>query len=396
MKALFTSASMGILVVGIDGEILLANPFAEQQFGYGPEELKGKKLELLIPRRFHDRHVAHRAAFHQDPKARPMGLEMALFGKRKDGSEFPVEVSLGHFDNDGKFYDIAFISDITIRKQCEKEIIQLNADLESKVAERTNRLKEVMTQLELSKEELARSLDKEKELNELKSRFVSTASHEFRTPLSTVLSSIYLMGKYTRTEEQPKRQKHIDRIIASVNMMTDILNDFLSVGKIEEGKIAVNPSRFNIREFMAGLLQETRNIGKNGQHVFYRHSGNEMLIADASLLRHIMINLLTNAIKFSPADSIIDVRTENEEGRFSVSVKDQGIGIPKEEQEHLFERFFRASNVGHIQGTGLGLHIVAKYTELMNGRVECESETGKGTVFSVWFTVAEKALAIQE
>ena len=166
------------------------------------------------------------------------------------------------------------------------------------------------------------------------------ASHEFRTPLSTVLSSAYLLDKYTTTEDQPKREKHLQRIISSVNMLTDILNDFLSVGKIEEGKIQVRPLELNIREVITGIAEEIKNNLKKKQEISYDHNGNEKVEMDPSLLRHVIMNLVSNASKFSPETSPIEIRTISQDHHITLSVKDYGMGISKADQQHLMERFF--------------------------------------------------------
>jgi signal transduction histidine kinase len=242
-----------------------------------------------------------------------------------------------------------------------------------------------ISKLKIAEENLKKALGKERELGELKSRFVSMASHEFRTPLSTILSSSYLLTKYTTTEEQPKREKHLDRIISSVNMLTDILNDFLSLGKIEEGKIAVNLTNIVIKEFIEAIINEIKPLLKKNQAIVYKHPGNNEILLDKGLLKHIVLNLLSNAIKFSGEESLIEIATTENNGEFVLSVKDHGIGIAGEDQKHLFERFFRGGNVSHIQGTGLGLHIVSRYAELMNGAVMFKSELGKGTEVIVAF-----------
>ncbi|MBK8496108.1 MAG: PAS domain S-box protein [Chitinophagaceae bacterium] len=234
-------------------------------------------------------------------------------------------------------------------------------------------------------DELREGLKKEKELSELKSRFVSMASHEFRTPLSTVLSSAYLIEKYTGSDEQSKREKHLQRILSSVNMLTDILNDFLSVGKLEEGKIQVRLSNFNIREMIVQVIDEIKNTLKKDQEIHYNHAGNTEVLLDVSLLKHIIMNLVSNASKFSPETTIINIETRCRQNSISLSVKDHGIGISREDQRHLMERFFRGANAGNIEGTGLGLHIVSKYAELMNGLVTCKSELEKGTEFIITF-----------
>lgn len=371
-EALFNNAAIGIITVNKEGNIVLANQFALQQFGYTINELVGQKIEILIPQRFARKHEDHRNRYYsQNPHSRPMGSGMDLFAIKKGGTEFPVEVSLSIYNTAEGQFAIAFISDITIRKQSEQALVQLNAELEQKVKDRTQSLTE--------------ALEKEKELNELKSRFVSMASHEFRTPLSTILSSAYLVAKYTQAEEQPKRDKHIQRIVSSVNMLNDILNDFLSVGKIEEGRIQVRYSMFAITDFLKAVISELQPIFKAGQTIDYMHAGPDAVRLDPALLKHIIMNLLSNAIKFSPEHSAIKVTTAVEGDELLLSVRDQGLGISQEDQEHLFERFFRGANVTNIQGTGLGLHIVGKYTELMNGYVTCNSVLDEGTEFIIRF-----------
>lgn len=242
-----------------------------------------------------------------------------------------------------------------------------------------------ISKLKKAEEGLREALKIEKNLGELKSRFVSMASHEFRTPLSTVLSSAYLIEKYTSGEDQPKREKHLQRIVSSVNMLTDILNDFLSLGKMEEGKLQAKFSTFNIKEMIYATIEEIKNNLKENQQINYQHKGNPNVFLDRSLLKHIVMNLISNASKFSSDTCTIDIKTTNKNDKIILSVKDNGIGISKEDQQHLMERFFRGTNAGNIQGTGLGLHIISKYAEMMNGNIQCKSQLEKGTEFIITF-----------
>lgn len=388
-EALFNYATMGILITDRNGKITAINPFALKEFGYEEDELMGKKIETLIPFRYHNTHEDHRNRYFEKPQTRPMGVGMDLYALRKDGSEFPVEVSLGNFEHHGEKFVIAFISNIAVRKKSESEIIKLNDELEYTVQQRTLELTNAMHQLESSKEELSKALEKEKELGELKSRFVSMASHEFRTPLSTVLSSSYLIQKYVNAEDQPKREKHLERIVSSVNMLTSILNDFLSLGRIEEGKIQVRMTEFDIEENIKAIVTEIKDSLKKNQQIHYQHHGDRYVVLDSNLLKHIILNLISNASKFSPENKNIEINTELQHRILKLSVKDYGMGISSEDQKHLMERFFRGSNVANIQGTGLGLHIISKYAELMNGVVECKSELNKGTEFIVTFNLNE-------
>ena len=382
-EALFNSASMGIIVVNGKGDIVMSNHFANNLFGYQEDEIVSEKLEKLIPQKYHHAHVHHRDGYIAKPQARTMGMGMTLSAQRKDGTEFPVEISLGHFETEESKYVIAFISDITKRHESEAEIRKLNTSLEEKVASRTEELQKTLAELQASKESLTISLEKEKEVNDLKSRFVSMASHEFRTPLSTILSSISLMAKYETTEDQPKRDKHIDRIKSSVKTLTDILNEFLSLGKIEEGKVEVNFESFDLTLFIQGLINEMNVLLKNGQELAHVHHGDIICYSDAGLLKNVLINLISNAIKFSPENSKITIATTIQNNQTEIKVIDHGIGIPEKDQVHLFERFFRATNVTNIQGTGLGLHIVGRYIELLNGHISYQSQLEDGSVFLI-------------
>ncbi|MBS1914728.1 MAG: PAS domain S-box protein [Bacteroidetes bacterium] len=394
---LMDCASIGVIIVNRNEEIVLVNPFALKMFGYENDELVSKKLEVLIPDKFHGKHIDYHSSFFANPENRPMGAGRDLFALKKDGTEFPVEISLGTYSIENEMFAIAFVSDITLRKKAQEDIIKLNKALEEKVKQRTDelaitieKLENQVKETEEAEAEVRKSLDKEKQLNELKSRFVTMASHEFRTPLSTVLSSTYLLQKYTQTEDQQKREKHISRIISSVNLLTDILNDFLSVGKIEEGKIEPKYSYITISDCISALINEVATIRKKEQRIIYGHIGNDVIWFDPALLKHILMNLLSNAIKFSGEGSEIFVETTNRDSVFTLRVKDHGIGISKKDQEHLFERFYRATNVNNIQGTGLGLHIVLKYTELLNGHIHCISDLGKGTEFILTFKLAHE------
>lgn len=392
--ALFYHAAIGIVMVNSESDILLVNHYAEVIFGYESNELIGQKIEVLLPESLSVAHVKHHESYAKSPKIRPMGMGLNLQSRRKDGSTFPVEVSLSFFEQNKEKYFLAFINDVTIKKQSEQELIDqkekieiLNQNLEEEVISRTKALVETLENLEESKQELQKSLSKERELGELKSRFVSMASHEFRTPLSTILSAATLIEKYPHSDDQEKREKHIKRIKAAVGNLTDILEEFLSVGKIEEGKIEIRNVSFDLPELIHEIIYEFKNMLKYGQQINYTHHGIEDIVLDKSLLRKIIINLCSNATKFSPEDSIINIITTCDEENLVLKVKDYGIGISEDDQKHLFERFFRATNVTNVQGTGLGLHIVAKYTELMKGEVCIKSKLEEGTDITITFNL---------
>ncbi len=399
-KAIFQNASLGILVINQYGIITLANNFLMKKFGYSDSsELIGQNMEILIPSRYRHQHVKDRDHFIEHPSTRPMGIGRDLYGITKDGKELPVEISLSNYSDEEGIFSIAFISDITRRIEAEnisnqqrlqlaamnKEMEDLNDELEKKVEVRTSALQETLQKLEASKEDLSKALSKEKDLGDLKSAFVSMASHEFRTPLSTILSSASLLAKYKLTEEQEKRDKHVQRIKSSVLNLNNILNEFLSLGKIEDGKVSTHETLFDIKDLVTQQINEMTEIFKAGQQVEYSHSGSPDVSLDEVLFKNILINLLSNAAKFSGENKPIFVATEVKNSKLKFSVKDRGIGISKKDKEHLFEIFYRATNATNIPGTGLGLHIVAKYVEMMKGKIEIKSELDKGTEINLIF-----------
>lgn len=230
---------------------------------------------------------------------------------------------------------------------------------------------------------LENALEKEKSLNELKSRFVSMASHEFRTPLSTVLSSLSLIEKYDALGEGKKKDKHYQRIRNSVRQLTSILNDFLSLEKVEEGKIVIQPSLIDLPEMMDEIVDQHNQMAKEGQEIILDCQCDEDFVTDQNMLRIIVTNLLSNAIKYSPEGKPIAISTSTKDDVLTVKVQDRGIGIPLDEQEHLFERFFRARNAVNIEGTGLGLNIVSRYLHHLNGNITFLSDTDLGTTFTI-------------
>lgn len=401
MTSLFENATEGIILTATDGKIVLVNPAAERMFNYENKELTGQPIEVLIPDRYKGHHHQLREGFYEHPSNRVMGHNRDLYGKKKDGTDLPVEVSLSHYRQGDELFVIAFIVDITGRKEIEKSMLQqqkqlervsneirkLNADLELKVEERTMILKEALQRLEQSQAELSEALDKERQLNEIKSRFVSMASHEFRTPLSTVLSSASLLSKYKTTEDQEKRNRHIDKIRNSVRHLNDILEDFLSLGKLDEGKVGTSISKFDLYEFVYETIEEMKGLLKKGQQIDFNCQGQHNIVSDKKLLKNILINLITNAIKFSDEGSPISIQASVSDQWAVITISDTGVGISQEDQEHLFSSFFRGANAINIAGTGLGLHIVKRYADLLKGSVHLESELNKGTSITITIPV---------
>jgi len=394
LTSLFENATEGIILTDQTGKVVMVNPAAQRMFGYTAEELVGHPIEILIPERVQLHHKELRENFYQNPQNRSMGQGRDLNARRKDGSDIPVEVSLSHYERNEGLFVIAFVIDITERKKTESNLIRqqkeleqmagdmrkLNAQLEAKVEERTLILKEALKKLEESQQELSESLSKEKQLNEIKSRFVSMASHEFRTPLSTILSSAILVSKYPGAEENDKRERHLKKIKDSVSHLNNLLEDFLSLGKLEEGKVSVSISSFVVKEFIDDIIEEMRVIQKKGQQIICSYEGEENFTTDKRLLKNILINLFSNAFKFSAEDRPVWIHIKNVNRHLNIAIKDEGLGIPDEDQHHLFTTFFRGKNATNIEGTGLGLPIVKRYVDLLNGTVSLKSKLGEGTI----------------
>lgn len=383
-KVLFEHATIGIVVGGKRSVIKLANPYSEKIFGYKKGELKGLSLNSLFADGLKNIYEEHYSTYFKSPKERSMGSGIELTGKRKDGTLFPIEISLGHYDLEEGIFVVNYIKDISIRKKSENELSKLNKELELRIEQRTKALAKAINELAASKDELEKALAKEKELNELKSRFVTTASHEFRTPLATILSSASIIKQYNEKEEEGKRKKHIERIESSVINLIDILGDFLSLDKLEEGVVKIKTEPLHLEEFIRSILKENKFIMKKDQKVNYRHIGGETEIeVDSHVFKNVILNLFSNAVKYSPEKTPIDITTWVENGMVELKIKDHGMGIPEKDQKYLFTRFFRAKNAMHIEGTGLGLNIIKKYIELMKGGISFSSTLGEGTIFTI-------------
>jgi len=397
-RQIFQSSVEAIIMVDKSGKILLANPVSERMFGYGPDGLLGLIIEDLLPKHLKERHIGYRKEFNANPEPRPMGMGRDLVATRRDGTEFPVAVSLSYTKIEGELMVMAFISDVTERKRAEEalkrseeQLLIYASELEKKVRSRTEDLNSTINALEnevfvrkRAEEEARKALERERELNELKSKFVSIASHEFRTPLSTVLSSAALIEQYNQRDEKEKVNKHVQRIKSSVNHLTSILNDFLSLGKLEEGKVDVALELVQLSDFLHEVQEEIISTFKPGQQLnLDLRSGPECIYTDTRILRNILFNLISNASKYSEGGKQIFLSSRLEDDAVLFVVRDEGIGIPKEDQKYMFDRFFRASNAGHVQGTGLGLNIVKRYAELLRGTISFSSEYAKGSIFTV-------------
>jgi PAS domain S-box-containing protein len=481
-KLLSEAISDGVIIVNTKQEIVASNGAANDMFGYDEEELVGKPLQTLIPREYHGNHGKHFEGYRKQPGKRQMGRGRDLYGAKRNGSSFPVEVGLNPIKIEDKAFVMALVIDITERKKSEQELEQwyrifneslneifiFNSDtlqfinvnygaqknigytleelkqltpvdikpnfseakfkkiieplLKGKVEklefetiherkdgstypvevhlQRSNvgdqkmmvaiilditERKEYTQNLENTVEkrtaQLEEALLKEKDLNELKTKFLSLVSHEFKTPLTGIFSSANLLEKYTLTEQQNKREKHVNTIKSKVKYLDNILTDFLSVERLESGKVNYKFSDFPLSKVINEVVYDANMMLKDGQKINYPKNIDSInLNFDEKILELILTNLIGNAVKYSSEKSIIDIDVV--EGEYlEIIIKDQGIGIPQNEQKHIFNRYFRAGNALVSQGTGIGLNIVKSHLENLGGSITFISKENKGSTF---------------
>lgn len=403
LQSIIDTAIDGILTIDDQGNIESINPAAAQLFGYQRNEVVGQNIKILMPQPYHSEHDGYIHRYNKTRIPRIIGIGREVQGQKKNGEIFPLRLAISEVKLEQKTIFTGVIQDLTAIHLAKNKIEELNKQLAIKVSQRTYELekvvnkllstnkaltdevrerKEVEDKLRINELELKKALEKEKELNNLKTRFVSMASHEFRTPLASIQSSAAIISRYLTEEDQDKRIKHVKRITNAVGHLTTILNDFLSIDKLENEKFTLNISEINFESFFNKIIDETQALLNNGQNIeFNIHGKRPTLLTDDLALKSVISNLLSNAIKYS--DQKINCDIFFEQDYYLIAVQDRGIGIPIQDQKYLFARFFRAENAANIQGTGLGLNIVMHYVKLLGGEINFESEENQGSTFSI-------------
>ncbi|RZM29346.1 MAG: PAS domain S-box protein [Pedobacter sp.] len=386
LKAIIETAIDGIITIDNRGRVESLNPAALKLFGYELEEVVGRNISILMPEPDKSSHDEYLHRYQSTGEKRIIGKGREVRGLRKDGTTFPFRLAVSEVQYDDRIIYTGFIHDLSKEKEAEQRLKEYAAELEELVNERTKSLKKMVHALSEAKEEVSLSLLKEKELNQMKSRFVSMASHEFRTPLSSIQLSSLLIEKYAEPFDNPHIQKHVSKIKNAVGNLTTILNDFLSLERLEAGKVEPSFTPFDIVKLSEEITEEMQMIAKDDQNIIYQHTGIESMVnLDQNLLRNCMINLISNATKYSGEHTFIEFNTEVTDTQCMVTIRDNGIGIPESDQKNLFQPFFRAHNTGNIPGTGLGLNIVLRYAGLMGGELHFESKINEGAIFTLSF-----------
>ncbi|MCC6613898.1 MAG: PAS domain S-box protein [Anaerolineae bacterium] len=352
LRAFVETAAQGVVAMDRAGTILLVNHQLEIQFGYHRDDLIDKPFALLAPK-------AAQAIQHMSPSTEvdtyAPGKEYV--GLRQDGSKFPIEVAISFSETEGNTRVLALITDITERKRQEEEALAFQR-----------------MQLEL---------ERERELNQHKNHFLSMISHEFRTPLAIILSSSDILRKYGERLSPDGREDHFSKITRGVRRLEEMINDILLLSRVDMRRIECNPQWHNLMHFCSNLVDEVSRATQTERIELKPETERDTAYFDALLLEHILVNLLTNAVKYSPDEGIVVLSIANNEHECIFVVSDQGIGIPDEDQSRIFEPFHRASNSEMMNGTGLGLAIVKEFTYLHNGTVSVQSRLGQGTSFTV-------------
>ena len=403
---LFEAIPEGIFIVDEQSNIVAANSSAEKMFGYEKGELTNKPKDILLPKRYLTTHKNQLNYFTNQINRGKNTRGLYLFGITKNDIEFPLEISLNPFTIFEKKYIMALILDMTIKRETEKKIDSITVVLEEKVKSGTAKLQKTIAKLkEVNlnyKKELQRrikieakindALKKERELNELKSKFLSLVSHEFKTPLSGILTSTILLEKYQLTEQQEKRDRHLKTITNKVQYLNNILEDFISLERLDYSNENYKFTIFNLSKIINEVVYNANMHLKSGQHInISQNTADYVLHQDEKILELTLNNIIYNAIKYSPENADIDIEVSKKANNLTFKITDKGVGIPKNDQKFIFNRYFRAENVLNIQGTGIGLNIVKTHLENLGGTISFESLENKGSVFYVELPIIKES-----
>lgn len=397
-KSIIDNSLDGTMIIDINFNILFVNDVIIDILGYNELELIGQDFRTFIS----PVNLVKVEDFYSNVLEHDLNLNKIEFDiVNNKGINRNVFVSISKTsDFRGRSAFISQILDITEIKDAERKVRDLNQELEKRVIDRTIQLEEALGELKIevairqrtenelqeAKEKVTKALEQEKELNFLKSRFISMISHEYRTPLTVILTSTYLIEQYYQGTNREQFDKFIFKIRESVKSMIKLLEDVLTIGKSESGKFSLSIDKIRLVDFCNDIIEEVQVID-NKKHIFeFNYVNNDFeVISDVNSLKHIISNLLLNAAKYSPGQDNVIINLEDLNNDVKIEVIDFGIGIPIEDQSLLFEAFYRASNVGAISGTGLGLSIVKRFVDTIKGTITVDSKRNEGTKFTIIF-----------
>ena len=403
-SAFFNSLEEGICIVDNQGTILANNSALEEIFGFRKDGLILQNFDILFPGKSKATNKEQLYNYFISPSANSSGERFVFKRMTKNGKLNDYEIRLNRFAYQGITYAKVSLTDISIRKHEESKIREQNYQLQLEVKRHTAELREKVYQLKKANKKLneeikkkvsaenraVKAFHKELELNHLQTKFLSMVSHEFKTPLSGMLTSITLIDKYTAEQDNPNIRNHIHTIKNLIFQLNAVLNDFLNLEKSESKNVQYELSSFYIGELLDQVIQNTDTILKPGQHFTIEKPETDIKVfQDQSVINIILRNIIYNAIKYSHENKGIKVRIKLNKDVF-ISVQDKGIGIPDSDQPHIFNRFFRAKNALHFQGTGIGLNIAKHHIEMLGGRIGFKSKENKGTTFILKLPIKAK------
>lgn len=382
LDAIFDAVNAGIVVLDQTTNIVVkANQVGAEIIGDDEDNIVGSIIDKYF-------NLSNSELNGFDSKS-SNNIETEL--RKADGTTLPVlrtvsQINLGNF----KYKIISFL-DISDRKKAEMALKKTNEYLELKVMERTedlqllvHKLKEEIAERERAENEIRIMLEKEKELNELKTRFISMVSHEFRTPLTIIRSSAQLVEKYYVKLSLEEKSEYLVRIMKTVDIMTDLMENVIFIGKTDVDKFNTEPSKINLATFLKTLIKDFQLTLRQKRNIVTKiDCDNKEAFIDGKLLRLVLVNLISNAVKYSGEDKPVEVFLDCEGAKAVFTIRDYGVGIPSEEQDKIFEVFFRAKNVGTIPGTGLGMSVVLRSLRMLNGTIDLSSKLGSGTTFKI-------------
>ncbi len=384
-RSVVMQSAENIYIMDMDTKkVVKSNPTLQKLIGYTEEELLNMTVFDFIAHDDVNEKIEH--------VVREGKINLAERQYRtKDNRIIDVEVSSAHINYGGKKALLVVSRDITIRKSHEKQILEMNTILDERVKERTAELekeihirKKAEQELLDTQKGLAKALQKEKMLNDMKSKFITMISHEYRTPLTVIMTSSYLVERYLLPDSGDKPMSHLDKIRKSVNMMVQMLENVLNIGRSESGEIDFMPEKIDISQLIDDIITETRAvISKTIDYNLSIKLKSNTIITDKNLLRQILSNIILNAAKFSPNDSRVIIDISETKDMVKTIVKNKGLPISEEDQEKIFEPFYRGHNVGNISGTGLGLALVKVCVDILKGTINFSSTKDKGTIFEI-------------
>lgn len=384
-RDLLEAAPYAIFEVDRDGTIVLLNAAAEAMFGYARDELLGQLIEILVPESLRQRHNEHRDRYAEHPTMRPMGIGLELFARRKDGAEFPVEISLSPIRSTDGSRVMAIVRDITDRRQAQARIDAVHQEFAAELAATNQRLEEQNRELERA--------------NRLKSEFLASMSHELRTPLHTIIGFGDLLAEELKGALNADQKRFVTHIQRDSRHLLELINDILDLSKIEAGRLELHPELLRPADAITQTISSLRPLANNKAISIVEDVDREVHItADPVRFKEIVSNLVSNAIKFTPEGGTIRVECHRRAHHAVFAVTDTGIGVPASEQQAIFDKFYQLGSTtrGVREGTGLGLAITKRLVEMHGGTISVESAPGQGSCFEFVIPYVEPEAAPRE